>query len=135
MSSILVSSIHQWIDNIKLDIMEDLLVFVSQVFDKSLQFTFSTVDEVWLSDHITFTFIILCLTHSFLFALMHNMQFDYFKLLFQYFNLFLTRIDGLRRRISSSREVDGVLDYSLIRETFQVCYFYKVKCEKYNDLG
>ncbi|KAH9750298.1 EMBRYO DEFECTIVE 140 [Citrus sinensis] len=36
-----------------------------------------------------------------------------------YLDLFLTRIDGLRRRILFSGEVEGVLDYSLIRETFQ----------------
>ena len=41
--------------------------------------------------------------------------------LFQYLDLFLTRIDGLRRRILFSGEVEGVLDYLLIRETFQVC--------------
>ncbi|KAH9750297.1 EMBRYO DEFECTIVE 140 [Citrus sinensis] len=38
----------------------------------------------------------------------------------EYLDLFLTRIDGLRRRILFSGEVEGVLDYSLIRETFQV---------------
>ncbi|KAH9750295.1 EMBRYO DEFECTIVE 140 [Citrus sinensis] len=37
----------------------------------------------------------------------------------EYLDLFLTRIDGLRRRILFSGEVEGVLDYSLIRETFQ----------------
>uniref|UniRef100_A0A2P2M5R0 Squamous cell carcinoma antigen recognized by T-cells 3 n=1 Tax=Rhizophora mucronata TaxID=61149 RepID=A0A2P2M5R0_RHIMU len=37
----------------------------------------------------------------------------------EYLELFLTRIDGLRRRILSSGEVEGVLDYSLVRETFK----------------
>jgi hypothetical protein len=41
--------------------------------------------------------------------------------LFQYLDLFLTRVHGLRRRIECGGEVNGVLDYSLIRETFQVC--------------
>ncbi|KAA3479506.1 squamous cell carcinoma antigen recognized by T-cells 3-like isoform X2 [Gossypium australe] len=35
-----------------------------------------------------------------------------------YLDLFLTRVDGLRRRISSARG-DDVLNYSLIRESFQ----------------
>ncbi|KDP40896.1 hypothetical protein JCGZ_24895 [Jatropha curcas] len=37
----------------------------------------------------------------------------------EYLDLFLTRIDGLRRRILYGSEVDVVLDYSLIRETFK----------------
>ncbi|KAK8946993.1 hypothetical protein KSP39_PZI006981 [Platanthera zijinensis] len=43
----------------------------------------------------------------------------------EYFNLFLSRIDGLRRRISSTVTVEDGLDYSLIREIFQraVDYF------------
>lgn len=41
----------------------------------------------------------------------------YWILLFQYFDLFLTRADGLRRRLSFTGEVG---DYSIIRETFQV---------------
>ncbi|XVF26386.1 hypothetical protein REPUB_Repub14bG0011500 [Reevesia pubescens] len=53
---------------------------ISAVFEKSLQCTFSTLEE--------------------------------------YLDLFLTRVDGLRRRISSARG-DDVLDYSLIRESFQ----------------
>lgn len=40
----------------------------------------------------------------------------------QYLDLFLTRVDGLRRRILFGNEVENVLDYSLIRETFQVCH-------------
>ncbi|KAJ6937885.1 hypothetical protein NC652_012239 [Populus alba x Populus x berolinensis] len=36
-----------------------------------------------------------------------------------YLDLFLTRVHGLRRRIVCGGEVNGVLDYSLIRETFQ----------------
>ncbi|KAH1047865.1 hypothetical protein J1N35_038649 [Gossypium stocksii] len=41
-----------------------------------------------------------------------------FSTLEEYLDLFLTRVDGLRRRISSARG-DGVLNYSLIRESFQ----------------
>ncbi|XP_020589092.1 squamous cell carcinoma antigen recognized by T-cells 3 isoform X2 [Phalaenopsis equestris] len=43
----------------------------------------------------------------------------------EYLELFLTRIDGLRRRISSTVAKEDGLDYSLIRETFQraVDYF------------
>lgn len=54
---------------------------ISSVFEKSLQCTFSTIEE--------------------------------------YLDLFLTRVHGLRRRIVCGGEVNGVLDYSLIRETFQ----------------
>ncbi|KAH9750147.1 EMBRYO DEFECTIVE 140 [Citrus sinensis] len=36
-----------------------------------------------------------------------------------YLDVLLARIDGLRRRILFSSEVEGALDYSLIRETFQ----------------
>ncbi|KAK7328362.1 hypothetical protein VNO77_22467 [Canavalia gladiata] len=52
---------------------------LAEVFEKSLQCTFSTLDE--------------------------------------YLDLFLTRVDGLRRRITSTSEED--LDYKVIRETFQ----------------
>jgi hypothetical protein len=41
----------------------------------------------------------------------------YWTMLFQYLDLFLTRVDGLRRRFSFTGEVG---DYSIIRETFQV---------------
>ncbi|KAF5449935.1 hypothetical protein F2P56_030331 [Juglans regia] len=54
---------------------------LASVFGKSLQCTFSTVDE--------------------------------------YLDLFLTRVDGLRRRLLFTAEVEDVLNYSLIRETFQ----------------
>ncbi|KAJ6700516.1 PRE-MRNA PROCESSING PROTEIN PRP39-RELATED, partial [Salix koriyanagi] len=37
----------------------------------------------------------------------------------EYLDLFLTRVHGLRRRIICGAEVNDVLDYSLIRETFQ----------------
>ncbi|PSS19003.1 Squamous cell carcinoma antigen recognized by T-cells 3 like [Actinidia chinensis var. chinensis] len=37
----------------------------------------------------------------------------------EYLDIFLTRVDGLRRRISQAGEVEDVLDYALIRETFQ----------------
>ncbi|KRH06029.2 hypothetical protein GLYMA_16G000500v4 [Glycine max] len=50
-----------------------------KIFEKSLQCTFSTLDE--------------------------------------YLDLFLTRVDGLRRRMASSNEED--LEYKIIRETFQ----------------
>ncbi|PPS16520.1 hypothetical protein GOBAR_AA04048 [Gossypium barbadense] len=53
---------------------------ISAAFEKSVQCTFSTLEE--------------------------------------YLDLFLTRVDGLRRRISSARG-DDVLNYSLIRESFQ----------------
>ncbi|XP_022940021.1 squamous cell carcinoma antigen recognized by T-cells 3 [Cucurbita moschata] len=42
-----------------------------------------------------------------------------FSTLYEYLDLFLTRIDGLRRRISSAVELEDVLGYSLIKETFQ----------------
>ncbi|KAL5789204.1 hypothetical protein ACOSQ2_004092 [Xanthoceras sorbifolium] len=42
-----------------------------------------------------------------------------FSSLEEYLDLFLTRVDGLRRRILSTDSKDGVLDISLIRETFQ----------------
>ena len=45
-----------------------------------------------------------------------------FIFLFQYLDLFLTRVDGLRRRMASSSEED--LEYKIIRETFQVVYIY-----------
>ncbi|CAK7357216.1 unnamed protein product [Dovyalis caffra] len=54
---------------------------ISSVYEKSLQCTFSTIEE--------------------------------------YLDLFLTRVHGLRRRIVFGGEANGVLDYSLIRETFQ----------------
>ncbi|XP_041010995.1 squamous cell carcinoma antigen recognized by T-cells 3-like isoform X2 [Juglans microcarpa x Juglans regia] len=54
---------------------------LASVFGKSLQCTFSTIDE--------------------------------------YLDLFLTRVDGLRRRLLFTAEVEDVLNYSLIRETFQ----------------
>ncbi|XP_021888204.1 squamous cell carcinoma antigen recognized by T-cells 3 isoform X2 [Carica papaya] len=37
----------------------------------------------------------------------------------EYLDLFLTRVDGLRRRISSASEGNVTLDYSLIRGTFE----------------
>ncbi|KAL2342286.1 hypothetical protein Fmac_010226 [Flemingia macrophylla] len=52
---------------------------LSDVFEKSLQCTFSTLDE--------------------------------------YLDLFLTRVDGLRRRMTSTGEED--LEYKIVRETFQ----------------
>lgn len=39
--------------------------------------------------------------------------------LFQYLNVFLTRVDGLRRRFSTTQSEDGV-KYASIRDTFQV---------------
>ena len=39
---------------------------------------------------------------------------------FQYLDIFLTRVDGIRRRILSGSEAEGVLEFSLIRETMQV---------------
>ncbi|KAJ4846914.1 hypothetical protein Tsubulata_010310 [Turnera subulata] len=54
---------------------------ISAVFEKSLQCTFSTVEE--------------------------------------YLDIFLTRVDGLRRRISAGGDTKAALDYSIIRETFQ----------------
>ncbi|KAJ7946514.1 Squamous cell carcinoma antigen recognized by T-cells 3 like [Quillaja saponaria] len=36
-----------------------------------------------------------------------------------YWDLFLTCVDGLRRRISSTGDLEDLLDYQLIRETFQ----------------
>lgn len=41
---------------------------------------------------------------------------------FQYLELFLTRVDGLRRRMASTGE-EGLLEFQNIRQTFQVCYF------------
>ncbi|KAL5704799.1 hypothetical protein ACHQM5_023173 [Ranunculus cassubicifolius] len=37
----------------------------------------------------------------------------------EYLDLFLTRIDGLRRRLSSAGSSDVSVDYSLVRDTFQ----------------
>ncbi|XP_050210099.1 uncharacterized protein LOC126660579 [Mercurialis annua] len=37
----------------------------------------------------------------------------------EYLDLFLTRVDGLRRRISFGGETEAVVDYSLIKETMQ----------------
>ncbi|THG04523.1 hypothetical protein TEA_010714 [Camellia sinensis var. sinensis] len=37
----------------------------------------------------------------------------------EYLDIFLTRVDGLRRRIARAGEVGDALDYTLIRETFQ----------------
>ncbi|XP_059648322.1 uncharacterized protein LOC132294468 [Cornus florida] len=37
----------------------------------------------------------------------------------EYLDIFLTRVDSLRRRISSSGELEDALDYSIIRDTFQ----------------
>ncbi|KAI0529387.1 hypothetical protein KFK09_001936 [Dendrobium nobile] len=53
----------------------------------------------------------------------------------EYLELFLTRIDGLRRRISSTVAKEDGLDYSLIRETFQraVDYF-SLQVVSINDL-
>ncbi|CAL1353115.1 unnamed protein product [Linum trigynum] len=42
-----------------------------------------------------------------------------FSTLEEYLDLFLTRVDGLRRRILFGSGEDGVLDFSLIRKTFQ----------------
>ncbi|KAM6563314.1 hypothetical protein CsatB_023312 [Cannabis sativa] len=47
-----------------------------------------------------------------------------FSTLDEYLDLFLTRVDGLRRRILLSSEVEDVLDYSLVRETFQLASDY-----------
>ncbi|XP_012568351.1 uncharacterized protein [Cicer arietinum] len=55
---------------------------LAEIFEKSLQRTFSTSDE------------------------------------FQYLDLFLTRVDGLRRRMTSTTGEDP-LEYRIIRETFQ----------------
>ncbi|CAN0913328.1 Squamous cell carcinoma antigen recognized by T-cells 3 [Linum grandiflorum] len=37
----------------------------------------------------------------------------------EYLDLFLTRVDGLRRRILSITEQEAILDFSLVRETFK----------------
>ncbi|XP_062095032.1 uncharacterized protein LOC133800931 isoform X1 [Humulus lupulus] len=42
-----------------------------------------------------------------------------FSTLDEYLDLFLTRVDGLRRRILLGSEVEDVVDYSLVRKTFQ----------------
>lgn len=44
--------------------------------------------------------------------------------LFQYVDLYLTRVDGLRRRIAT--EVGDTLDYALIRDTFQVLLLFEL---------
>jgi hypothetical protein len=49
--------------------------------------------------------------------------FDYWTSLFQYLDLFLTRGDGLRRRFLLNGEAEDALNYSIIRETFQVLFF------------
>lgn len=40
--------------------------------------------------------------------------------MFQYLNIFLTRADGLRRRLSSSTAVKDGMDYATLRDIFQV---------------
>ncbi|XP_022723451.1 squamous cell carcinoma antigen recognized by T-cells 3 isoform X2 [Durio zibethinus] len=67
---------------------------ISAVFEKSLQCTFSTLEE--------------------------------------YHDLFLTRVDGLRRRMSLAKG-DDVLNYSLIRECFQQAADYLSPHMKNND--
>ncbi|CAN1352409.1 Squamous cell carcinoma antigen recognized by T-cells 3, partial [Linum perenne] len=42
-----------------------------------------------------------------------------FSTLEEYLDLFLTRVDGLRRRILSQSEEEGNLDFSLVKETFE----------------
>jgi len=37
----------------------------------------------------------------------------------EYLDIFLTRVDGLRRKISQAGEVEDSLDYAIIRDTFQ----------------
>ncbi|KAF7142436.1 hypothetical protein RHSIM_Rhsim05G0118000 [Rhododendron simsii] len=37
----------------------------------------------------------------------------------EYLDIFLTRVDGLRRKISQAGEVEDALDYAVIRDTFQ----------------
>ncbi|CAL1385168.1 unnamed protein product [Linum trigynum] len=55
-----------------------------------------------------------------------------FSTLEEYLDLFLTRVDGLRRRILSGRDKEGVLDFSLVRETFQAsiswAYYRRLLC-------
>ncbi|KAK4280362.1 hypothetical protein QN277_011993 [Acacia crassicarpa] len=45
-----------------------------------------------------------------------------FSTLDEYLELFLTRVDGSRRRMASTGE-EGLLEFQTIRQTFQVCYF------------
>ncbi|KAL0927795.1 hypothetical protein M5K25_002005 [Dendrobium thyrsiflorum] len=53
----------------------------------------------------------------------------------EYLDLFLTRIDGLRRRISSTVAKEDGLDYSLIRETFQrAADYFSLQVVSINDL-
>lgn len=40
----------------------------------------------------------------------------------QYLDIFLTRVDGLRRRISCSAEMEDRLDFTMIRVVFKVCF-------------
>ncbi|XP_052192955.1 uncharacterized protein LOC127801673 isoform X2 [Diospyros lotus] len=42
----------------------------------------------------------------------------------EYLDIFLTRVDGIRRRISQAGEAGDALDYALIRETFQHAFDY-----------
>lgn len=41
-------------------------------------------------------------------------------------DLFLTRVDGLRRRMSLAEAKKDGLDYTIIRETFQVTFLYSM---------
>ncbi|KAL6178887.1 hypothetical protein ACLB2K_050404 [Fragaria x ananassa] len=52
-------------------------------------------------------------------AVFYKSQQCTFSTLDEYVDLFFTRIDGLRRRISCPFEGDHALDYSLLRDTFQ----------------
>lgn len=46
--------------------------------------------------------------------------------LLQYIDIYLTRVDGLRRRISSAGSMGDTFNYSLIRDVFQVCFLCKM---------
>ncbi|KAF9587173.1 hypothetical protein IFM89_039613 [Coptis chinensis] len=68
------------------------------------------VDE-WM--FVSINVLLVAVFHSVI-----NLEFM-FQYLFQYLDLFLTRIDGLRRRINLADSTDDFLEYSVIRDTFQ----------------
>ncbi|KAE9445727.1 hypothetical protein C3L33_22372, partial [Rhododendron williamsianum] len=48
----------------------------------------------------------------------------------EYLDIFLTRVDGLRRKISQAGEVEDALDYAVIRDTFQHEFNFQVEIEE-----
>ncbi|KAL0335321.1 UNVERIFIED_CONTAM: Squamous cell carcinoma antigen recognized by T-cells 3 [Sesamum radiatum] len=90
---------------------------LSTVFEKSLLCTFSSFDEVQGYKHIMIRYsgngVNLCCLRVTGYCYYYISSFD------GYLNIFLTRVDGLRRRISASTQVEDGLSYAAIRDIFQ----------------